>query len=136
PKSCQVAATCTVANSCDVAKSCHVANSCDVPKSCDIAAACDVEADCQVPASCDVEICKQTTPGGQGTPGLAECDIEGFACQMSADSDVFRCLQNYSTEMNAADRAVCEAQYDARLAALAKSGETTFAYSYGSAGAV
>src|SRR5690606_33011952 len=33
-------------------------------------------------------------------------------------------------------RAVCEAQYDARLAALAKSGETTFAYSYGSAGAV
>jgi hypothetical protein len=124
PKSCQVDATCDIPATCEIAASCEIANECEVDLS------------CEIPKSCAIERCSQATPGGACLPGLAECDSEGFSCQLSADQDVFRCLPNYASDMNVAEEAVCAPLFDANLSAFARSTNKAHSYSAGVAGSV
>ena len=123
PKRCKVAGTCRAP------KRCRIANKCEKPRTCPVAKRCRQDRECQVPKRCKIEVCTQSTPGGQCVPGLAECSIEGFACQPSFDSGVFRCLPAY--DFDPADHAACEAMYDPNLAALARAGGLPQAYSAG-----
>ncbi len=124
PKTCKVAATCNVANTCEVAAECSVAKECDIAATCEIA------------NTCDVQICKQTAPGGQCTPLLAECDIEGFSCQVSADAEVFRCLPNYDKDLAVEDEAVCRALFVDGMSDMAREAGNTLAFSAGSSASV
>ncbi len=124
PKTCKVAATCNVANRCEVAAECSIAKECNIAASCEIA------------NTCDVQICKQTAPGGQCTPLLAECDIEGFSCQVSADAEVFRCLPNYDKDLAVQDEAVCRALFVDGMSDMAREAGNTLAFSAGSSASV
>ena len=108
------------AKSCSIAKTCKIANECEIPIDCDIA------------KKCDVEKCKQTIGGGKCAPGLIDCDVVGFACKLSFDSDVFRCMPDYDEDMNVADPDVCKDFYDENLAEFAKKQDAAMTWSNGS----
>ncbi len=129
-KSCESPKTCQVAATCEVAKQCEVAAECSVPSECNIAATCEIA------KTCDVQICKQTAPGGQCTPILAECDLEGFSCQVSADAEVFRCLPNYEKDLSVEDEAVCRALYVEAMSDMAREAGNTLAFSAGSSASI
>jgi hypothetical protein len=121
PKSCEVELSCDVPASCEVAASCEIANS------------CEVAAQCEIPRSCEFESCSQSSPGGACVPGIAECNTQGFSCQFSADQDMFRCLPDFNTDLDMADKAVCEPFFDRGLSAMAQSAGITMSYSTGTA---
>jgi hypothetical protein len=115
--------------SCSVDLDCDVPATCEVAASCEIASECEIASDCTVPKSCEIERCSQSKPGGACVPGLAECDTAGFSCQFSADQDVFRCLPDYASDLDVADKAVCEPLFDSGLSAMAQSGKVTLSFS-------
>lgn len=117
----------------EVELSCDVPASCEVAATCEIASQCEVATECEIPRSCEFESCSQSNPGGACLPGIAECDTHGFSCQFSADQDVFRCLPDFNTDLDMADKAVCEPFYDRGLSAMAQSAGITMSYSTGTA---
>jgi hypothetical protein len=121
-------------STCQVDASCDVPASCEIAATCEVAAECTIDSSCELPKSCELQRCSQTFPGGACLPGLAECDVEGFACQVSVDSDVFRCLPSYSSDLDVQDRALCDSFFDANVSALAAEGRSALSFSTGTAG--